>query len=188
VDSPTVLMWQGYGAPALEIATVEVEDRALVARGTVVRAVPEPCTVSYRLETADGFVTTSLAVTAWGAGWSRALDLRRDANGTWSAEPGGPLPDLDGAMDCDLAYSCLTNTMPVLRNRLHARVGSVNLLVAWVSVPDLRVHVSPQRYTHLARASGGAVVKFESGTFAADVEFDAAGFVTDYTGLARRVR
>lgn len=181
-------MWQGYGAPSLEIAVVDMDDRYLVAQGTLVRAVPEPCTVSYRLETVDGFVTTSLEVMAWGAGWSRTLDLRRSVQGKWRAEPGGALPELDGALDCDLAFSCLTNTMPVVRNRLHARVGAVDLVAAWVSIPDLTVRVSAQRYTHLARATGGAVVKFESGSFAADLEFDAAGFVKDYTGLGRRVR
>jgi len=181
-------MWQGYGAPSLEIATVELGDGVLAARGTAIRAAPEPWTVSYELQTTEEFVTTSLAVEAWGAGWSRSLVLRRGEDGAWSTEPGGLLRGLDGALDCDLAYCCLTNTMPVLRNRLQGRVGAVNLVVAWVSLPDLTVHVSRQRYTHLARASGGAVVKFESGSYAADVEFDATGFVRDYPGLARRVR
>lgn len=181
-------MWQGYGAPALEIATVELGDGVLSARGSAIRAAPEPWTASYELETTQDFVTAALTVRAWGAGWSRALELRRESDGTWSAEPGGALRGLEGALDCDIAYCCLTNTMPVLRNRLHGRVGSVNLVVAWVSLPDLAVHVSRQRYTHIARATGGAVVKFESGRFAADVEFDAAGFVRDYPGLARRVR
>ena len=188
MDGQTVLMWQGYGAPSLEMATVELGGGALSARGAAIRAAPEPWTVSYELETTHDFVTTSLVVRARGAGWSRSLTLLRDGAGDWSADPGGKLRELDGALDCDLAYCCLTNTMPVLRNRLHGRVGSVNLAVAWVSLPDLTVHVDRQRYTHLARASGGAVVKFESGSFAADVEFDAAGFVRDYPGLARRVR
>ena len=181
-------MWQGYGAPSLEIASVELGHGRLTARGSAIRAAPEPWTVSYELETTGDFVTASLAVTAWGADWTRSLTLRRGGDGAWRTEPGGPLAALDGALDCDLAYCCLTNTMPVLRNRLHGRVGSVNLLVAWVSLPDLTVHVSRQRYTHLARASGGAVVKFESGRYTADVEFDAEGFVRDYPGLARRVR
>jgi len=183
-----VLMWQGYGAPALEIATVELGDGVLSARGSAIRAAPEPWTVSYELETTEDFVTASLSVTAWGADWARSLELRRGPDGAWRANPGGTLRGLEGALDCDLAYCCLTNTMPVLRNRLNGRVGSVNLVVAWVSLPDLGVHVSRQRYTHIARASGGAVVKFESGRYAADVEFDAAGFVRDYPGLARRVR
>lgn len=183
-----MLMWQGYGPPALEMAAVELGDGALSARGAMIRAAPEPLTVTYELQTADGFVTASLAVRASGAGWSRSLEVRRSADGAWSAEPGGTLHGLDGALDCDLAFCCLTNTMPVLRNRLHGRVGSVNLLMAWISLPDLSVRPTRQRYTHLARATGGAVVKFESGRFAADIEFDTAGFVRDYPGLARRVR
>jgi uncharacterized protein len=188
VDSATVLMWQGSAAPSLEIAAIEVSDGCLTARGTSVRAAPEPCAVSYRLETTDAYVTVSLGITAWGADWSRSLELRRGADGAWTADPGGSLPQLAGALDCDVAYCCLTNTMPVLRNRLHSRVGTAELLVAWVSLPDLRVHADRQRYRHLARAGGGAVVRFESGRFSADVEFDAAGFVVDYPGLARRVR
>jgi hypothetical protein len=181
-------MWQGLAAPSLEIAAIEVAGGCLNARGTAVRAAPQPCSVSYRLETNEAFVTASLEVTAWGADWSRSLVLRRGAGGAWRAEPGGPLPQLDGALDCDLAYCCLTNTMPVLRHGLHSHVGTAELLVAWVSLPDLRVHADRQRYRHLARAGGGAVVRFESGRFAADVEFDSAGFVIDYPGLARRVR
>jgi uncharacterized protein len=181
-------MWQGTAAPSLEIAAIETAGGCLSVRGTLVRAAPEPCTVSYLLETADGFVTASLGLTAYGAGWSRSLELRRSSSGAWTADPGGRVPQLDGALDCDIGYCCLTNTMPVLRHNLHSRVGAAELLVAWVSVPDLRVHVSRQRYRHLARAGGGAVVRFESGSFAADIEFDAAGFVIDYPGLARRVR
>ena len=60
--------------------------------------------------------------------------------------------------------------------------------MAWVTLPDLRVHAVRQRYTHLARAGGGAVVRYQQGSFAADVEFDAEGFVADYPGLAHRVR
>jgi uncharacterized protein len=183
-----MLMWQGEAAPSLEMAVVELAGGGLAARGTAIRAAPEPWTVSYRLETSDRFVTSSLSVSAWGADWARSLELWRGPDGGWSAEPGGALPDLDGALDCDLAYCCLTNTMPVLRHGLHGRVGSVELLVAWVTLPDLRVRATRQRYTHLARAAGGAVVRYQQGGFAADVEFDADGFVVDYPGLAHRVR
>lgn len=182
-----MLMWQGITAPSLEMAVVEREGGALVARGSAIRAAPEPWSVSYQLETSDRFVTASLSVSAWGADWARSLELVRTADGTWRSGQ-GPLPDLDGALDCDLAYSCLTNTMPVLRHRLHGRVGTVELLVAWVSLPDLRVRAARHLYTHLARAAGGAVVRFQAGGFAADVEFDADGFVVDYPGLAARVR
>jgi hypothetical protein len=59
--------------------------------------------------------------------------------------------------------------------------------MAWVSVPDLHVHASVQRYEHLRTTAAGAVVRFSSGDFTADLLLDTDGFVADYPGLARRV-
>ena len=101
---------------------------------------------------------------------------------------GGDTAPLTGALDCDLGLSPLTNTMPVLRHRLHREGGAADLLMAWVSVPDLHVHASPQRYEHLRTTAAGAVVRFSSGDFTADLLVDADGFVTDYPGLGTRVR
>src|SRR5215831_5879174 len=103
------LLWQGVDGPALEMATAEMGREGLTAHGAWVRAEPEPYALTYRLETTSRFVTSSLTVAVWGAGWSRSLDLRRLPEGTWVAEPGGSLPELGGALDCDLGYSCLTN-------------------------------------------------------------------------------
>ena len=62
----------------------------------------------------------------------------------------------------------------------------VDFLMAWVSVPDLAVHANVQRYTFLRPADQGAVINYSSGTFSADVTFDADGLVVDYPGLATR--
>jgi hypothetical protein len=56
--------------------------------------------------------------------------------------------------------------------------------MAWVAVPQLVVSRSRQRYVPLERG----MVRFRSGTFTADIEFDADGFVLAYPGLAERVR
>src|SRR5262249_35249330 len=182
------LLWQGVDGPALEMATAEMGREGLTAHGAWVRAEPEPYALTYRLETTSRFVTSSLTVAAWGAGWSRSLDLRRLPEGTWVAEPGGSLPELGGALDCDLGYSCLTNTMPVVRHALLEGGGPIDLLMAWVSVPDLRVLPVAQRYTHLARRpDGGAVIRYESGSFRADITFDSRGGVVDYPQLGPRV-
>ena len=52
-----------------------------------------------------------------------------------------------------------------------------------MSLPDLKVHRSEQRYEHLAPGR----VRFSSDGFAADLELDADGLVVVYPGLARRV-
>src|SRR5215471_21132981 len=76
VQMNVALLWQGVGGPALELSAAEIGSGGLTARGAWVRAEPEPYSLTYRLETASGFVTRSLTVAAWGAGWSRSLELR----------------------------------------------------------------------------------------------------------------
>jgi hypothetical protein len=81
--------------------------------------------------------------------------------------------------------------MPVRRHALHERPGSVELLTAWVAVPDLGLHAYPQRYEHLRADARGAVVRFASlgidDGFVADLELDRDGLVVCYPQLARRV-
>jgi hypothetical protein len=73
--------------------------------------------------------------------------------------------------------------MPVRRHRLHEQPGAVEFAMAWVSLPDLAVHRSMQRYEHLAPGR----VRFSSDGFEADLELDEDGLVVVYPGLARRV-
>ncbi|MFD3808367.1 putative glycolipid-binding domain-containing protein [Streptomyces sp. NPDC058619] len=157
-----------------------------MARGRAVGTEPEPYWLSYELETAEGYVTRRLGVRVEDAGRVRELDLRRSAAGGWTVD-GHPRPDLEGALDCDLGLCPLTNSMPVLRHALHRNAGEHGFLMAWVSVPDLAVRPSLQTYAHLGRTgSGGALIRYASGDFAADVQFDADGLVVDYPDLARR--
>jgi uncharacterized protein len=65
--------------------------------------------------------------------------------------------------------------------------------MVWISVPDLSVHPSRQRYTHLeTHSEDERLVRFEAvgegDDFVADVVFDATGLVVDYPGIASRIR
>jgi uncharacterized protein len=167
----------------VEFAEVRVSARRLSATGVAVGAAPAPYRLDYTLETGEDFVTSRLHVMVTGEDGRRTLDLLRSDEGRWSAE--AELPPVSGALDCDLALSPLTNTMPVLRHGLLRPGEPVDLVMAWVSVPDLTVHPSPQRYVPL----GDGLVRFESldGDFTAEIEFDADGLVVDYPGIARRL-
>ncbi|HKE99673.1 MAG TPA: putative glycolipid-binding domain-containing protein [Actinomycetes bacterium] len=182
-----------------ELAEVTFEDGALRARGVAIGTEPAPYRLDYELTTTGGYVTSRLLVSARGERWWRTLDLRREAAGTWSCSgggdgvaglpaPGGDLGPVAGALDCDLALSPLTNTMPILRHGLHERGGPVEFLMAWVSVPDLAVHPSRQRYTPV-RGGAEPVVRYDSldGTFVAELRLDRHGLVLDYPGIGRRV-
>jgi hypothetical protein len=179
-----VISWEVSESKGIETAWIELDDDALRGRGRAVGTVPEPepYWISYELDTADAFVTRRLQVTVESASGVRTLDLRHDGAGRWTAN-GEQLPDVDGALDCDLGLCPLTNTMPVLRHGLHLAPGEREFLMAWVSVPDLAVLPSRQTYTHL----GQHRVRFVSGDFRSDIGFDEDGFVVDYPGLATRL-
>jgi len=83
----------------------------------------------------------------------------------------------------DLGYSPLFNSLPVIRDGLLVAGPPRDYVMRWVDVPSLEASHVPQRYEPLA----GRVVRYSSGTFSADIQFDADGIVVDYPGLARRV-
>jgi uncharacterized protein len=193
------LTWAGSDAWRAESAYVRRRpDGSVVVTGVQLGVVPLPYRLDYRLAVRPDQVTDELEVTALGAGWRRSARLTRDGDGRWTyratasgdvdlPEPGGDVAALDGALDCDLGLSPMTNTMPILRHDLHRRPGSTDLTMAWMSVPDLAVVASAQRYEHLRVAGADAVVRFSSGSFTADLTVDGEGYVVDYPDLARRV-
>jgi hypothetical protein len=82
----------------------------------------------------------------------------------------------------DLGWSPLFNSLPVLRDGLLEPGPPRNYVMRWVDVPSLDVSLSEQQYEPLANG----VVRFSSGTFTADIQFDQAGFVTSYPGIGTR--
>jgi uncharacterized protein len=136
-EAERLLIWAGEpgwaGGWRAEVAEVEFGAGALCASGTQLATDPVPYRLDYRLDaSADGCVTRSLHIAAVGEGWERRLRLERDPGGEWTAEVdsegeldlpalGGDALDLGEALDCDLGFSPLTNTMPVLRHRLRRR-------------------------------------------------------------------
>jgi uncharacterized protein len=82
----------------------------------------------------------------------------------------------------DLGWSPLFNSLPVLRDGLLASETPRDYVMRWVDVPSLEVSESRQRYEPL----GDARVRFRSGSFSADIQFDSDGFVVSYPGIARR--
>jgi hypothetical protein len=188
-----------YGSEAVEVALLA--DR-LQASGVQVGFAPRPYRLDFTLDTGAGWVTERLAVTSRGDGWSRTLDLRRSTAGAWSIEasaegevdlpsPGGDAASFGAALDCDLGLCPLTNTMPVLRHDLLRRDGSLDFVMAWVSVPDLAVRRSEQRYTTLAGAADGLRrIEYRSldGDFVSRLTYDDDGLVVDYPQMATRVR
>jgi hypothetical protein len=89
-----------------------------------------------------------------------------------------------GALDFfDLGLSPLFNSLPVWRDGLLEDGEARDYVMRFVSVPDLDVLESRQRYEPL----GGRRLRFSSDDFTAVLDFDDVGLVDRYEGLAERV-
>jgi len=194
------IVWVKEEHGANEFADVDIWRGRLTAVGTAIGSYPVGYRLDYKLETRDRYVTSGLLVEARGAGWRRKLDLRRLLSGRWSVRtsargdvdlprPGGDMAAFKDALDCDLALSPLTNSMPVLRHNLLEGGGPVELLMAWVSVPDLRVLPSAQGYRFVRREGDLSIIRYESSSrdFIADLSFDQDGLCLAYPGIGRAV-
>jgi hypothetical protein len=172
------LAWRGMDDEwRAEACTADLGPAGLHANGVQLAA---GYRVAYELRTTADLLTERLRLELNDADGTRSLDLRRSSDGAWTAD-GTPQPQAERALDCDLAFSPLTNFMPA------ARLASepVDHVMAWVSLPDLAVLRSGQRYEPL----GGRRVRYVSldDDFTAELELDEDGFVLDYPGLATRV-
>jgi len=184
------IVWVKADPPGTEFAAVQIVRDGLTASGTAIGSSPSGYRLDYRLETGANFVTRRLSVDARGDGWRRRLDLTRLRSGRWVCA--GTMSDMGavaGALDCDLALSPLTNSMPVLRHGLLEGGGPHDFLMAWVSVPALTVHPSRQRYRFLGKSGKLSRVRYESESrdFVADLTFDQDGLCLDYPGIGRSV-
>lgn len=199
-----VIAWMKTDPVGAEFVEVDRLTRGLRATGTAIGSDPEPYRLDYTLEADDEFVTRRVEARTRGQGWSRVLHLTNEHVGGWRIEadqtgrfagpaPGGDAAAFAAARDADLGLSPLFNSLPVLRHRLlESDAPAVELVMVWISVPELQVRPSRQRYTPVRPAgTAPALVRFETvedgGGFRADIEFDSDGFVVDYPGLATRL-
>jgi hypothetical protein len=195
-----LLIWRALHGFGVESCELELSSDRLSARGTQLGDQPVPYRLDYELDTSPGFASARLRAEARGGGWTRALDLRRGEEG-WSVEavaegevglpaPGGEPAGFGPAIDCDLGRSPLTNTLPVLRcGLLEPDADPQDFVMAWVSVPDLGVHRSEQRYEPVSADAEGAVIRYvgRHRDFVGELRFDRRGLVVRYPELAELV-
>jgi hypothetical protein len=106
------------------------------------------------------------------------LDLLVTADRQWHLD-GRPQAGVEGCIDVDLAFTPSTNALPLHRLAL-APGQEAAVRAAWLSFPGFALEPLDQVY----RRTGPAAYRFESGqgSFAADLEVDAEGFVRRYAG------
>ncbi|MGD9890589.1 MAG: putative glycolipid-binding domain-containing protein [Dehalococcoidia bacterium] len=183
-DLHRTVLWLALHAPGAEHVEIRqcpwgywIDSRmAGVEEGLPVRA-------SYRIDVDAAWSVIGVAAMWSMAGATHRLRLRRSASGEWR-DANGPRPDLAGCVDIDIAWTPLTNSLPV--RRLGFAVGDRRTIpVAYIAPPDLAVTAVRQQYTRLApdrwRYEG-----YPPG-FVADITVDGDGLVVNYPNLFQAV-
>jgi uncharacterized protein len=177
-----LLIWRGLDEWRAETADVRIDGDRLTAHGTQLGRTPGAYRLDYSLRTGADFVAERLDLSVLAGGGLRRLVVVRHQDGTWTADD-RPLPELDGALDFDVLNSPVFNSTPYLRHDMAAGGDVRDLVMAFVTVPDLEVGHSRQRYTPL----GDGVVNYASGDFTADIHFDEDGLVRLYEDYLERI-
>jgi hypothetical protein len=193
-----LVTWRSDDGRGVEGSRILTGPTGLRALGRMVHAgsdAGDPVfTASYRLVAGGDGALRRLAVTTATAARERHLTLNRTEDGFWLLDTGsgGGRSDYDGAVDVDLAFSPMFNTLPIRRLGLHRERGDHVLKVVFVTLPELSAEVVEQRYRTVSPLGEGerpdeAVVGFAWDSFAAELVVDPDAVVVSYPGVASRL-
>jgi hypothetical protein len=180
------VLWQRLDEPGMEWCSLSVSAAGLEVEGVALATLEG---VAHRADYAisvDADGRTRHIVVASRAE-DREVELRSDGQGRWRDAAGQVVVDAADqppALDVDLGFTPLTNTLPIRRLAPHLAVGeSAAIRVAWVLFPGLEIVEGQQRYDRLSDRRW----RYRSDGFAADLVVDDDGLVVEYTGLWRAI-
>jgi hypothetical protein len=187
-EVPAVAAWQHHDLrTGFEVATFTVRDDHYVVHGATTAAEGSTVwAVEYYIVLDSDWITRRVRVNQWSAEGRRAVRLDRE--GTQWCVNMKRAPDLDDCLDVDLESSVLTNAFPVRRNDAVSET-SWSAPAAYVRASDLKVSRLEQRYTHLASDERHQFAyEAPEFDFRCQLEYDAAGLILHYPGIAVRAR
>lgn len=187
-----MLAWQDGDGRMLEATRVLLGQGGLRAIGRIIRATPdtEPLTAEYRLFVDEVGLLSRVTIASVTAARERHVTVNRTEDGFWLLDTGsgGSRSEFDGALDVDLQFSAMFNTLPIRRLRLHEQASEHVLPMVFISLPELTVELVSQSYRTMSLVDPDRpVVGFRWDDFSADIAVDRDGFVIDYPAVARRL-
>ncbi len=177
--------WDGEGTEHLHLAE---DDKAITADGLIVGMQDGAVfSLHYHLQCNVGWRVRLLKLHTMHGNTQRDLSLLAHGTGRWHID-GKPEPSLDNCLDVDISATPFTNTLPIRRLALQPGEAA-EILVVYISIPDLQIKPAQQRYTYLEQSSFTGRYRYEglASGYTNELEVDEDGIVLDYPGLFRRV-
>jgi len=182
------VMWVPLTGAGLEHLHLLQHDEGNAIDSVVIGMEQEtPFRLWYEIHTDKDWKVRKCTLRLLGGGYQE-ITLHADGQGHWTDAAGVSLSALDRCIDVDISVTPLTNTLPI--RRLSLQPGqSADLLVAYLTVPQLQVRMMQQRYSCLEHRADGGLYRYESlnSGFTRDLSVDAQGLVIDYPGIWKRI-
>jgi hypothetical protein len=181
------VLWTSLRQPGLEQLRLAEDETGAIADGLVLgieQAAPFRFCYQVRIDN-DWQVRECLFQVDGEKG--PGMQWSTDGQGHWTDASGAACSDLDGCLDLDISCTPFTNTLPI--RRLALTPGeSKDILVAYLSVPNLSIRPVRQRYTCLSRTASGWLYRYEGVDTGAmfDLLVDEKALVVDYPGIWQR--
>lgn len=176
------MRWRRLDVPGTEAAHVVAGETGWRLTGEL--AVEEAglaARLRYAIDCDPQWRTRSALIEGEAGGRPIRFDLASDGSGGWSRD-GAPLPELTGALDVDLGFTPMTNSLPI--RRLALAVGETRpVRSAWLRFPELRLEPLEQTYTREAEGVYRYRADVDGELFTAQLDTDAFGRVLRYEGL-----
>ena len=176
------MRWHRTDVPGTEAARVELLDNGgwLLTGQVDVEESNVHFTLHYRIECDDQWRTRA-ALVEGDAGRPFRFDLSADGDGNWTLD-GVAAHDVEGALDVDLGFTPMTNTLPI--RRLELDVGArAPVHSAWLRFPELRLEALEQTYFREAERRFRYEALVDGDPFKATLDTDGCGRVIRYEGL-----
>ena len=172
----STVLWRRLDRPGHESARLSFRQSRWYLTGTSVFAHDQQaCRLDYRVECDAEWRTLSGRVAGWVGSGEVDVELSV-ASGRWRLNA-TEVTSVAGCTDLDLNFSPSTNLLPI--RRLNLRVGEkAAVRAAWLRFPGFTLEPLEQIYERI----DDGTYRYESagGSFVAELQVDAAGFVTRY--------
>jgi hypothetical protein len=178
--SEATILWRRLDQPGHESARLSRRAYGWQLSGTAVFAHEgQPCRLDYEVVCDAAWRTVSGMVAGWVGSRAVEIAIAVDAAGSWWLN-GKECPEVAGCTDLDLNFSPSTNLLPIRRLNL-ADGAQAEVRAAWLRFPGFTLEPLAQVY----RRIDAGTYRYESagGRFSAELQVNAAGFVTRYASF-----
>lgn len=181
------VFWTHVHQPGLEQLHVVEHETGVVADGLVLGiAGATPFRMRYHVRADSAWTVQECHLQMIGE-QGQTVSLSSDGMGHWIDAADTAYSALDGCLAVDISMTPFTNTLALRRLALSPGEAA-DILVAYITVPDLSVRPARQRYTCLSRSPSGGLYRYDGldSGLSADLAVDAQGLVVEYLGIWRR--